>query len=164
MTIIIGIDPGSRKTGYGLIKAEGDRHIHLAHGCMNLSAKTLSERLRQIYDGLRDIIQTYGPEEAAIEEVFMHENPSSALKLGQARGAVLVAVGIPVIEYSARVIKQAIVGYGNASKEQIQQMVKRFLNLEGKLQADAADALAIALCHANSRTLRSRIGELTKKG
>lgn len=157
MTIIIGIDPGSRKTGYGIIQSKGEHHIHLAHGCMNLTGKTLAQRLQQIFTGLQEIIQHYQPEEAAIEEVFMHENPNSALKLGQARGAALVAISVPVIEYPARVIKKAIVGYGAASKDQVQQMVKRFLNLDTKLQADAADALAIALCHAHSRVMMARL-------
>lgn len=162
--IIIGIDPGSKKTGYGIIGVNGDRSVHLASGCMHLSAATLAGRLQQIFLGLQELIACYQPQEAAIEEVFMHANPNSALKLGQARGAALVAIGIPVMEYSARVIKQAIVGYGAATKDQVQQMVKRFLQLEEKLQADAADALAIALCHAHSRKMTMRIEQLTKKG
>ncbi len=163
MTIIIGIDPGSRKTGYGLIRVQGNTSFHLAHGCLSLNGETLADRLQQIFIGLQEIIQQYQPQEAAIEQVFMHENPSSALKLGQARGAALVAIGMPVIEYSARHIKQAIVGYGGASKEQVQQMVKRLLNIPAKLQSDAADALAIALCHAHSRTLNSKLAALLSK-
>lgn len=160
MTVIIGIDPGSRKTGYGIIHGEGERNIHLAHGCMYLTGKTLSERLRQIFIGLQEVMQQYQPAEAAIEEVFMHKNPNSALKLGQARGAALVAMTVPVTEYPARVIKQAIVGYGAASKDQVEQMVKRFLNLKVKLQTDAADALAIALCHAHNRIMTARLRQL----
>lgn len=164
MTVIIGIDPGSRKTGYGLIRVQGNASFHLAHGCLVLKGETLAERLQQIFTGLRELILHYQPQEAAIEQVFMHENPNSALKLGQARGAALVAVSMPVNEYSARRIKQSIVGYGAASKEQVQQMVKRLLNLQAKLQSDAADALAIALCHAHSRTLNSKLAALfTKK-
>jgi crossover junction endodeoxyribonuclease RuvC len=162
MTIIIGIDPGSRKTGYGVVQVKGTSTIHVAHGCLALKGEALAERLQQIFLGLREVIQQYQPEEAAIEQVFMHENPSSALKLGQARGAALVALGIAAVEYSARSIKQAIVGYGAASKDQVQQMVKRLLQLEGKIQSDAADALAIALCHAHSRTLATRIGQALK--
>lgn len=162
MTIIIGIDPGSRKTGYGLVQVKGSSTIHLAHGCLALKGEALAERLQQIFAGLREVIQQYQPQEAAIEQVFMHENPNSALKLGQARGAALVAIGMPVVEYSARSIKQAIVGYGAASKDQVQQMVKRMLNLQAKLQSDAADALAIALCHAHSRAMIARIGQAIK--
>jgi len=162
MTIIIGIDPGSRKTGYGLIQIQGQRNIHLAHGCLALNGETLAERLQQIFSGLREIIQQYQPQEAAIEQVFMNDNPNSALKLGQARGAALVAISSPVIEYSARAIKQAIVGYGAASKEQVQQMVKRLLNIQTKIQSDAADALAIALCHAHSRAWSTKLKELSK--
>lgn len=154
MTIIIGIDPGSRNTGYGVIRLEGNRHIHLASGNVNISAYPLAERLRRIYLGLQEIINLYQPQEAAIEQVFMHENPGSALKLGQARGAAIVALDIPVSEYSARQVKKSIVGNGAAKKDQVQFMVKRLLNLSGKLQADAADALAIALCHAHVRNLR----------
>lgn len=157
MTIIIGIDPGSRKTGYGVINIEGNRTTHVAHGCLALKGEAMAERLQQIFANLREIITLYRPEEAAIEQVFMHENPSSALKLGQARGAALVALSMPVMEYSARSIKQAIAGYGAASKEQVQQMVKQILNLSGKLQADAADALAIAICHAHSRLMLARL-------
>jgi crossover junction endodeoxyribonuclease RuvC len=163
MTTIIGIDPGSRKTGYGVIQVKGNQTIHLTHGCLALNGATLAERLQQIFIGLRDIIQQYQPHEAAIEQVFMHANVSSALKLGHARGAALVAIGIPIVEYSARVIKQAIVGYGAAPKEQVQQMVKRFLNLQAKIQSDASDALAIALCHAHSRTMLARLEQLQKK-
>lgn len=100
---------------------------------------------------MQDIIRLYQPNEAAIEQVFVHENPGSALKLGQARGAAIVALGMPVAEYSARQVKQSVVGYGAAKKEQVQHMVARLLNYSQTLQADEADALAIALCHAHSR-------------
>lgn len=157
MTIIIGIDPGSRRTGYGVIRLEGNRHIHLASGFIDITAYPVAERLRKIYLGLQEIIQLYQPREAAIEQIFMHENPNSALKLGQARGAAIVALDVPVSEYSARQVKKSVVGHGAAKKEQVQFMVQRLLNLSGKLQADAADALAIALCHAHARGLR-RLG------
>jgi crossover junction endodeoxyribonuclease RuvC len=111
---------------------------------------------------LREVIQQYQPEEAAIEQVFMHENPGSALKLGQARGAAIVALTIPVAEYSARQVKQSVVGHGAAKKEQVQHMVGRLLNISEKLQADAADALAIALCHAHTRFSLGNIGLLKK--
>jgi len=151
MTIIIGIDPGSRRTGYGIIRVEGNRHIHLTSGHINLISHPPAERLRQIYLGLQEIISIYQPHEAAIEQVFMQENPNSALKLGQARGAAIVALSIPFAEYSARQVKKSVVGNGAADKTQVQYMVKRLLNLSQTLQADAADALAIALCHAHMR-------------
>lgn len=155
MTTIIGIDPGSRRTGYGVIKLEGNRHLHIASGYLDVSAYPVCERLRHIFLGLQEIIAKYLPQEAAIEQVFMHENPGSALKLGQARGAAIVALDVvPVAEYSARQVKKSVVGHGAATKEQVQFMVQRLLNLTGGLQADTADALAIALCHAHARNLR----------
>ena len=154
MTTIIGIDPGSRRTGYGIIRVEGNHHSYLTSGFIDLLPYPASQRLKQIYLGIQEIIQMYKPLEAAIEQVFMHANPGSALKLGQARGAAIVALDLPLSEYSARQVKQSIVGSGAANKEQVQFMVQRLLNLQGKLQADAADALAIALCHAQSRTLK----------
>jgi len=157
MTIILGIDPGSRRTGYGVIELSGNRHVYLTSGCLNLISYPMGERLRQIFLGLQKVIQAYQPKEAAIEQVFMHENPNSALKLGQARGAAMVALDVPIAEYSAREVKKSIVGHGAASKEQIQFMVKRLLNVTGNIQADAADALAVALCHAHRRLLLSRL-------
>lgn len=154
MTIIIGIDPGSRRTGYGVIRLDGNRHIYLTSGHLNLTALPVCDRLRQIYLGLQQVMQTYQPNEAAIEQIFMQENASSALKLGQARGAAIVALDVPVAEYSARQVKKSVVGSGAATKEQVQFMVKRLLNLSGNLQPDAADALAVALCHAHARSLR----------
>jgi crossover junction endodeoxyribonuclease RuvC len=156
MTIIIGIDPGSRRTGYGVIKLIGYRHVYITSGCLNLISYPHGERLRQIYLGLQKVIDIHQPEEAAIEQVFMHENPNSALKLGQARGAAIVALNVPISEYSAREVKKSIVGHGAASKEQIQFMVKRLLNVEGAIQADAADALAVAICHAHLRAFNIR--------
>ncbi|MES2218576.1 MAG: crossover junction endodeoxyribonuclease RuvC [Pseudomonadota bacterium] len=153
MTIIIGIDPGSRNTGYGIIKINGNQSTHITSGCITLTTTlNLPERLQKIFLSLRTIIELHQPNEAAIEQVFMHDNPGSALKLGQARGAAIVALTIPVAEYSARQVKQAVVGHGAAKKEQVQHMVGRLLNLPDKLQADAADALAIAICHAHSRS------------
>lgn len=154
MTTIIGIDPGSRRTGYGVIRIEGNRHIYLTSGFIDLTSYPAPERLRQIYLGLQEVLGSYKPQEAAIEQVFMHENPGSALKLGQARGAAIVALEIPLTEYSARQVKKSVVGSGAADKEQVQYMVKRLLNVTGQLQADAADALAVALCHAHARNLR----------
>lgn len=157
MTVIIGIDPGSRRTGFGVIRVEGNRHIYLASGCLDVAAYPACERLRHIFIGVQQIVQSYQPEEAAVEQVFMHENPGSALKLGQARGAAIVALSIPVNEYSARQVKKSVVGHGAANKEQVQFMVQRLLNLREALQNDAADALAVALCHAQARHLK-RLG------
>lgn len=154
MAVIIGIDPGSRRTGYGVIKVDGNRHIYLASGFLNLIPYAPHERLRQIYLGIREIINQFMPIEAAVEQVFMHENPNSALKLGQARGAAMVALEMPVSEYSAREVKKSVVGTGAANKEQVAFMVKRILNLQSQLQTDASDALAVALCHAHARHLK----------
>lgn len=154
MTIIVGIDPGSRVTGYGVIKVDGNHHRYLNCGCLQLTKLTLSERLGKIFTGLSDIFKEFNPKEVAIEQVFMNTNASSALKLGQARGAAISATAVaklPLAEYSARQVKQAVVGYGAADKNQVQQMVKTLLNLSGKPSADAADALAVALCHAHTR-------------
>ena len=154
MTTIIGIDPGSRRTGYGIIRLDGNRQHYITSGFIDLTSYPVLERLRQIYLGLKTIIDAHQPEEAAIEQVFMHENPGSALKLGQARGAAIVALDMQVSEYSARQVKKSVVGHGAADKDQVQFMVKRLLNITGTLQMDASDALAIALCHAQSRALR----------
>lgn len=151
MTIIIGIDPGSRKTGYGVIRHQANQSFHIASGHIHLVSDNVSDRLQKIFQQLQKIIQQHQPTEAAIEQIFMHQNPNSALKLGQARGAAIVALGMPVAEYSARQVKLSVVGFGAAKKEQVQHMVKRLLNLPQHLQADEADALAIALCHAHSR-------------
>jgi crossover junction endodeoxyribonuclease RuvC len=157
MTVIIGIDPGSRRTGYGVIRVEGNRHLHIASGYLDVTSYPICERLRRIYLGLQEVMQVYQPQEAAIEQIFMHENPSSALKLGQARGAAIVALDVvPVAEYSARQVKKSVVGHGAANKEQVQFMVQRLLNLKGGLQSDTADALAVALCHAHARYLTKR--------
>jgi crossover junction endodeoxyribonuclease RuvC len=151
MTIIIGVDPGSRYTGYGVIRVEGNESVYLTSGCIQLIYDEPALRLQKIFSHLQEIILTFKPHEAAIEQVFMHNNPGSALKLGQARGAAIVALTIPLSEYSARQVKQSVVGFGAAKKSQVQHMVKRLLNITENLQADAADALAIALCHAHSR-------------
>lgn len=154
MTVIIGIDPGSRRTGFGLIRVEGNRHVYLTSGYLDLTSYPAAERLRQIYAGLQTITQRYLPDEAAIEQIFMKDNPNSALKLGQARGAAIVSLNMPIAEYSAREVKKSVVGHGGANKEQVQYMVTRLLNITGRLQPDAADALAVALCHAQSCLLQ----------
>lgn len=160
MTIIIGIDPGSRLTGFGVIRCEGTKNYHIDSGCIRITALNPGERLQQIFKGIAEVVQTYNPQQAAVEQVFMHQNPGAALKLGQARGAAIVALNIPISEYSARQVKQSVVGYGAAKKEQVQEMVKRLLNLNlsDSLQADAADALAIALCHSHTQFSLAKIG------
>jgi len=161
MTVILGIDPGSNITGYGVIEVLGNRQIYISCGCIRVSqGASLSSRLADIYKGIQMVYEEFKPQEAAIERVFMHQNPSSALKLGQARGVAMVVLGlhqIPVSEYSPREVKQAVVGYGAAEKEQVQHMVKTLLSLSKKPQADAADALAIALCHGVSRSMMSQL-------
>ncbi len=164
--IILGIDPGSRITGYGLIKRQQGKLVYVASGCIRVGTNELPERLANIFTGIGDIIRQYAPQQFAIEQVFMAKNPDSALKLGQARGAAIVAAtqaSLPVAEYSARQIKQAVVGKGSADKTQVQHMVKHLLNLSGTPQADAADALAVALCHAHTeQSLVSMAGQARK--
>ena len=148
--IILGIDPGSRITGYGIIKSIKQEQQYLTSGCIKITSKDLGYKLKQIYDDLLQIITQYKPQQISIEKIFVHKNANSALKLGQARGAAIVAaatIGIPIHEYSARQIKQAVVGFGNADKKQIQSMVQTILSLDKSPQEDAADALAIAMCH-----------------
>lgn len=148
--IILGIDPGSRTTGYGIIRSIKQQQYYLGSGCIKITDKDWGLRLKQIYNDLRQIIQEYRPQQISIEKIFVHKNVSSALKLGHARGAAIVAaanLGLPIYEYSAREIKQAIIGYGGADKKQIQYMVKSLLELNKIPPSDAADALATAMCH-----------------
>ena len=154
MSLILGIDPGSRITGYGLINVVGAKQEYVASGCIRIQGDHLPDRLQQIFEGVNELITLYSPAEMAIEQVFMAKNADSALKLGQARGAAIVAGasnGLAVAEYAARAVKQAVVGKGSADKVQVQHMVSSILKLPGLPQADAADALAIALCHAYTR-------------
>ncbi len=155
MSIILGVDPGSRLTGYGVIKQQGRSFQYLGSGCIKATAQgnDLAQRLQIIFAGISELIIQYQPDMFAIEQVFMAKNPDSALKLGQARGAAIVAAtntGLSIWEYSARQIKQSVVGTGAADKTQVQHMVKSILKLAATPQADAADALAVALCHAHS--------------
>lgn len=160
---IIGIDPGSRHTGVGIIDVdEAGASRHVFHTALNLiDNENFAQRLKQIFDELSVIVADYAPQEAAVERVFMARNPDSALKLGQARGAAICAIvnrGIGVTEYAAREVKQAVVGNGAGDKTQVQHMVGILLKLADRLQADAADALAIALAHAHTRASIQRIG------
>lgn len=153
-TTILGIDPGSRVTGYGVISVSGNKTHYLTSGCIKTGTDDLSLRLLEIFQGINQVIEEFQPQETAIESVFMHKNASSALKLAHARGVAMVAAAKhtpQVQEYSPRQIKQAVVGYGAADKSQVQHMVKMLLGLSDTPQADAADALAVALCHAHSR-------------
>lgn len=164
--IILGIDPGSRITGYGVIARKAGKLAYVASGCIRVKEGELAGRLDQIYRGVSEIIAEFSPQQFAIEQVFMARNPDSALKLGQARGAAIVAAtqaSLPVAEYSARQIKQAVVGKGSAEKTQVQHMVRHLLSLPGTPQADAADALAVALCHAHTeQSLIKLAGQASK--
>lgn len=160
MTRILGIDPGSRVTGFGIIDAKLNQQRYVTSGCIRIKAEYFPDRLKEIFQGLHEIVECYQPEQMAIEQVFMHKNADSALKLGQARGAAICAVqacGVPVYEYAARQVKQALVGKGNADKEQVQHMVKILLNLQGEMQIDASDALGVSLCHAHHQQTQQRL-------
>jgi crossover junction endodeoxyribonuclease RuvC len=173
-TRILGIDPGLRITGFGVIERIGTKLQYVASGCIRTpDGASLPQRLKVVLEGVQEVVDTYHPTEAAIEIVFVNVNPQSTLLLGQARGAAicgLVSRDVPVSEYTALQIKQAVVGYGKANKEQVQHMVKRLLELAGDPQADAADALGCAITHAHggsatglaalARTTRKRGGRL----
>ena len=158
---ILGIDPGSKATGYGFIEQRGNRLIHLDNGAIfTRSQDELAFRLQKIYQGLCQLITEYRPDAVAVEQVFMGKNPASALKLGHARGVALLAginADLPVAEYSALQVKSAVVGYGRAGKNQVQQMTRTLLNLPEIAQEDAADALAVAICHAHSHHLNNNL-------
>ena len=168
MTRILGIDPGSRVTGFGVIDQAGQQLTYVASGCIRTGGGSLAERLGIIFSGISSIIQEFTPEEMAIERVFMNKNADSALKLGQARGAAICASvhrEVPVDEYAAREIKQAVVGNGGATKEQLQHMICVLLSLQKKPQADAADALGVAVCHGHQREIRRRLAaEQSRRG
>lgn len=150
---ILGIDPGLRVTGFGVIEKSGNTLTYVASGCIKSQGDDgLPERIRTLFAGISEVVATYAPAQAAVEQVFVNVNPQSTLLLGQARGAALSALthaGLPVAEYTALQIKQAVVGHGKAAKEQVQAMVIRLLDLPGTPGADAADALACAICHAH---------------
>lgn len=167
MKRILGIDPGSRITGFGVVEINANQYQYIGSGCIRTRGDDLAERLKEIFDGLLEVVETYTPDEMVIERVFMHRNADSALKLGQARGAAICACAthsLPVHEYSPREIKQAVVGKGGASKEQVQHMVQAILSLDDSPQADAADALAAAMCHIQmSRGLAAIPGIKSKR-
>jgi len=158
---IIGLDPGLRATGWGVILADGNRLSHVAHGVIRSNGDDeLAWRLRSLHDALTAIIAEWQPQAAAVEETFVNKNPASTLKLGQARGIVLLApaqAGLPVAEYAPTVIKKAVVGTGHADKDQVHAMVKRLLPGVAVTGADAADALAVAICHAHNAATGRRL-------
>jgi len=165
-TRILGIDPGSRQTGYGLIDSDGNTSLHVDSGCIYARGETFPERLGYIFQHISEIIVEYQPDELSIEQVFVNKNVDSALKLGQARGAAICAAvqaGLSVHEYTPKAVKSAVVGTGNATKEQVQHMMAMLLKLEKGLQADQADALGIALCHAHNRKLIGKIPLPTRR-
>lgn len=157
MALIMGIDPGSRTTGFGIINMVGQQISYVTSGCIRCGEGEVAERLNLIFDGVDQLIEQWAPQQFAIERAFMGKNADSALKLGQARGVAMVVAarhGLTVNEYAPRAIKQAVTGNGGAEKEQIQRMVQVLLKLPGVPQADAADALAIAICHGYSQLNR----------
>jgi crossover junction endodeoxyribonuclease RuvC len=160
---IIGIDPGTMVTGWGVVEAIGASLNHIAHGTIpTVGAPAQADRLSLIYRGVEEVIQAHKPDGMSLEKVFFARNAQSALKLGQARGVALLAAahhGVAVHEYAAVEIKMAVVGYGQASKEQVQKMVAALLHVGGKMAADAADALAAAVCHLHRESFQSRILE-----
>lgn len=154
MTLILGIDPGSRITGYGVVKDAAGVIEYVDSGCIRTGDGPLSEKLLIIFNGICELMEMYSPNEVAVEQVFLHQNANVALKLGHARGVAMVAAAThraSVFEYSARMIKQSVVGYGAADKHQVSDMVMRLLKLLKRPQVDASDGLAIALCHAHIR-------------
>jgi crossover junction endodeoxyribonuclease RuvC len=159
---ILGLDPGSRRTGFGVIECRGTQLVPIAHGCLNVASATPGARLRLIFEGLKALLAEHLPAEVAIERVFVSRNVDSALKLGQARGAALCAIpaGTPVFEYAPSAVKLAVTGSGGAEKFQVAHMIRALLALGERPGADAADALAVAVCHAHAR----RLGALLPAG
>jgi crossover junction endodeoxyribonuclease RuvC len=160
---ILGIDPGLRATGFGVIERRGATLTYVTSGCVKSGTGELAARLKTILDGLASVIGDNAPQEVAVEKVFVNVNPQSTLALGQARGAAICAAvlaGLPVSEYTALQVKQSVVGNGHAQKEQVQHMVRRLLALPGDPSPDAADALACAICHAHA----GRLGAMSTRG
>lgn len=165
---ILGIDPGLRKTGWGIVVSEGSKLSFVACGCIESDgAAPLAERLRQLHDGLQRVIAAQKPHEAAVEETFINRDPQSALKLGQARGIALVVpalAGLDVAEYAANLVKKTVVGVGHADKKQVQAMIRVLLPKAETSSADAADALAVAICHAQHRGMRALVAQMRSAG
>ncbi len=159
-TRILGIDPGSRVTGYGIIDTDGAQTRYVSSGCIRVGTGEFAGRLNAIYSRVGELVAKFGPQAIAVERVFMHRNADSALKLGQARAAAICgtfAGGADIHEYAAREIKQAVVGRGGADKEQVQHMVRAILSLDAEPVSDEADALAAAICHAHTHRLKLRL-------
>ena len=161
---ILGLDPGLRRTGWGVVSVLGSRVTHVAHGVIVPDEKAaFSDRLLHLFDGICAVIEQHAPDEAAVEETFVNTNAQSTLKLGHARAAAMIAparAGLVVAEYSAPVVKKAVVGTGSADKDQVAFMIARLLPTAGSPTADAADALAVAIAHAHARTARTVIGRV----
>jgi crossover junction endodeoxyribonuclease RuvC len=167
MPRILGIDPGSRITGFGILDTDGRSSQHVASGALRVPDDDLAGRLGYIFEEISALLRAHAPQEVAVENVFVSRNAASALKLGQARGAAISAcavAGVSVAEYSPREVKLAIVGTGGADKAQVQHMVRALLGLREELQADRADALAVALCHAHSRSTLGRLQRQLARG
>jgi crossover junction endodeoxyribonuclease RuvC len=165
---ILGIDPGLRKTGWGIVVSEGSRLSFVACGCVESDgALPLGQRLRQLHEGLNQVLATHRPHEAAVEETFINRDPQSALKLGQARGIALVVpalAGLDVAEYAANLVKKTVVGVGHADKKQVQAMIRVLLPKAETSSADAADALAVAICHAQHRGMKALVAQMRVAG
>jgi crossover junction endodeoxyribonuclease RuvC len=163
---ILGIDPGSRLLGFGVVSKSGTKLIAHAHGTLRFNIKVeANERLVEIYQGVKELMQTHKPDHVAIEKVFMAKNAVSALKLGQARGAAILAVtelGIPLFEYSPNAVKQSVVGHGHADKEQVAAMITRLVGIKDFATTDSSDALAIAICHLHTYAYKTRLEQAIK--
>ena len=161
---ILGIDPGLRKTGWGIVISEGSKLSFVACGCVESDGTLpLGQRLRQLHEGLNKVLATHRPHEAAVEETFINRDPQSALKLGQARGIALVVpalAGLDVAEYAANLVKKTVVGVGHADKKQVQAMIRVLLPKAETSSADAADALAVAICHAQHRGMKALVAQM----
>jgi len=161
MTLILGIDPGLQHTGWGVVLARANQLSFIACGIIHTDAKKpMPERLCQLHDGLKQVIELHKPDEAAVEETFVNKNSATSLKLGQARGAIMLSVSleqIPIFEYGANLVKKSVVGSGHADKEQVAMMVKTLLPASNAMGPDAADALATAICHAHQRTVNNLV-------
>ena len=164
ITRILGIDPGSRTTGIGIIDTDGRQNKVVYYQPIKCGDGDFPQRLKIIFESITELIHRFKPDEVSVETVFMAKNPNSAIKLGQARGAAIcaaVAMDLPVYEYAPKAIKQSVVGKGAAAKTQVQFMVGLLLNIKEKIQEDAADALAVSICHANSRWTLGKINQVS---
>ena len=165
---ILGIDPGLRKTGWGIVISDGSKLSFVACGCVESDgALPLGQRLRQLHEGLNKVLVAHRPHEAAVEETFINRDPQSALKLGQARGIALVVpalAGLDVAEYAANLVKKTVVGVGHADKKQVQAMIRVLLPKAETSSADAADALAVAICHAQHRGMKALVAQMRVAG